>query len=454
MSSSSSFTLLPYQQDDVSRCINQFKGRCFLSHEMGLGKSLISLAVANHFNGKKLVLCPSYLTLNWLNELIKFGFCSSANDRVSQVIKKTTDRIEFSSSFVIMSYDIAVRKINELQSLTFETIICDESHFLKNRDSKRFKTLESFLSRSSKQLLLLTGTPAPNKVKDLWSQLFLLDPIRFKNYYDFANRYCNGHKSYYGYDDTGSSNEGELNEMLTARYMIRRLKKDVLPDLPLKRRIIVPIEVKVTASMKKDKKKLAQLNKVINEEQCSKAHQELKYLISKMFHQLAPEKAIVLKTYFENTLAEIASTDKVILFAHHMNILDTIELVCQTLKIGYIRCDGSTSVEEKNGRITRFLDENSDVNIALLGLQACSTGLNLVPVSKMFFCEVTYNLDIIKQAEDRIHRIGAKGESLEYIYLIAENTIDENVMRNITWKHGIIDQVIDNGKQENEFDFE
>jgi SWI/SNF-related matrix-associated actin-dependent regulator 1 of chromatin subfamily A len=232
--------------------------------------------------------------------------------------------------------------------------------------------------------------------------------------------------------------------------MVRRLKKDVLKDLPTKHRVATYIEVKTTAEMRKDGVQLQRLNKVLGKVQNlnevvephhRKMFNQRQFLISKMFNDLAVAKAPVVCEYLMDFLT---STDnKVVVFGHHKCMLDAIEaLVRDELKIGYIRIDGKNPMEPRQGWIDNFVDETSGIRVAILSLKACCTGLNIVPVSQMIFASLCWDPATLRQSEDRIHRIGA-ASSCSYHYLVAQDTIDDNVFSSIQKKFANADRVVD-----------
>jgi SWI/SNF-related matrix-associated actin-dependent regulator of chromatin subfamily A-like protein 1 len=443
--------LFNYQLEDVRRAINQYAGRVLLAHEMGCGKTIISIAIAQHYGGKVLIICPSYLRANWRNELLKW------TKHKIQIINKTTDDVADNNDALIISYDLLVRKIDDFKDYRFDTIVVDESQYLKNPKSKRFKHISAWLSSASKSLLLLSGTPATNCVRDLYAQLHILYPKFFDNYYEFTIRYCKGHQARFGWDDRGVSNVGEL-QFILSKMMIRRIKRDVLNDLPSKRRMKLYLEVALTRKMKTQN---SQLNKIFAEmnkiqeiedtpERLKKTLNKMLYLISSMFTELSHVKKKVLIEYFRENVFE----DKFIIFAHHQHVLDALEELFKDCGTGYIRIDGSTKMEERQRLVDLFIDcEQKDIRVALLSLKACSTGLNFTPVSKMFFAEMLWEQATLLQAEDRINRIGCTSKC-EYVYFICEKTIDERVFSNVTKKFKIIENLIDGGNNVDGFEFD
>jgi SWI/SNF-related matrix-associated actin-dependent regulator 1 of chromatin subfamily A len=226
--------------------IDVYGSRCLLADDMGLGKTRQALAfIGYHLPSRTLVVCPSYLRYHWQHALKELLSCES------QLVKKGSETL--TGAVCIVSYDML--HTLQIPSGLFDVVVCDESHYVKSRKTKRTKALTP-LVRSAQHALLMTGTPALNRPIELFSQLFMLRPVYIKNYSSYAARYCNGKPTPFGYDDRGSSNSHELNWVLTRGFMIRRLKRDVLTQLPSKTRHTVWLElttrqlVKVKAEFK------------------------------------------------------------------------------------------------------------------------------------------------------------------------------------------------------------
>jgi len=134
-----------------------------------------------------------------------------------------------------MSYDLAARRHEEIQKRCFQAVIADETHYLKSRDAKRSVNLVPVLAQA-KRCLLISGTPMLAKPVELFNLLKVLRPDIFGNFNEFAQRYCAPKAGTYGMDYSGNSCCQELHYLLSTNLMIRRLKADVLSELPAKRR--------------------------------------------------------------------------------------------------------------------------------------------------------------------------------------------------------------------------
>jgi len=421
--------LFDYQKEGVRQVIQKFNGKALIGDEMGLGKTLQAIAVFQYYRPKSLlVICPAYLRYTWKHEVIKWL------DVEPTVINKGKDAFE--GNIVIVSYELA----SKAKQLNYEMVICDESHYLKSPKTKRTKALTPMLKKQ-KYLLLLTGTPALNRPCELFPQCHVLRPDLFKNWKDFTKRYCDGKMSPLGYYDySGSSKKFELNWLIQKTIMVRRLKRDVLTQLPKKHRseIYLSIQKAQINILKPLFQKWFALNQKIKtlEPACKeiqKAAFERKVLITELYRKssLAKIKAVkkVIKDMVDQKL-------RFIVFCYHKSFMDEIQQVLGS----HIRIDGTTPVPKRQEYVDQF--QNGEVQVALLSLLAASTGFTLTSTSLMVFAELYFVPGTMLQAEDRIHRIGQK-ESCDIRYIIGEGTLDDYIFKMIVRKLDTLDSVLD-----------
>ena len=159
----------------------------------------------------------------------------SIKDKDIQLFKKGKDEWSANACIFIMSYDLAMRRHEEIEKKNFKVCIADESHYLKSRDAKRSKYLMPILTKS-KRVILISGTPMLSRPVEIYNLLKILRPDLMGSFSEYASRYCSPKETPYGMDYTGNSCTKELHYILGQSVMIRRLKKDVLSELPPKRR--------------------------------------------------------------------------------------------------------------------------------------------------------------------------------------------------------------------------
>lgn len=444
-------TLLPFQKQAIFRMYH--KKRLMNACDMGLGKSIQAISIIHAFSNEEkgdLIVCPGSLRSNWKNEFKKWA-PEKKIIVIDSIDKKKEKEIvhEFlysKSTVMITSYELASKLIGLLKPAArkrnyFNSIIVDESHYLKEPTSKRYCLLRNIMEHSN-QLFLLSGTPSPNRPAELQGQLALIDPNTFSNRRVFCDRYCNGYIDQYGrYNDRGCSKRRELGFLLSY-YMIRLRKDDCLSDLPdvSRNKMILPCHVE------KDKysDKLNRVKDIIESKRSGLL--EVQQLVSKLFLETSYAKIESVLEYIRNNI-ENDDMEKTIIFCTHRCMYEAIENLLEN-KCNYISICGNTPKESRQKLIDRFL--KGDAKIALLTLGTCSTGLTLTPVRNMIFTELHWCPSIIQQAECRINRIGgAKG--LEYTYLLGENTLDEYIFSKLSKKTDIVNSIIDQNELDNMF---
>ncbi|XP_006349876.1 SWI/SNF-related matrix-associated actin-dependent regulator of chromatin subfamily A-like protein 1 isoform X2 [Solanum tuberosum] len=410
--------LLPFQREGV-RFALQHGGRILLADEMGLGKTLQAIAVVScvRESWPVLVLAPSALRLHWASMiqqwmnipsseiLVVLSQCSGSNKGGFKIVPSNTKKsIHLDGVFNIVSYDTVSKLQDLLMASTFKVVIADESHFLKNAQAKRTSASLPLLQKAQ-YVILLSGTPALSRPIELFKQLEALHPTVYKNVHEYGNRYCKG--GIFGVYQ-GASNHEELHSLIKATVMIRRLKKDVLSELPQKRRQQVFLNLgekemrQVNALFReleviKGKRKSAQ-----SEEEANSLKFAEKSLISKIYTASAEAKIPAVLDYL-GTMVE--ANCKFLIFAHHQSMIDSIHEYLLKKKVGCIRIDGSTPSALRQDLVTDF-QEKETIKAAVLSIRAGGVGLTLTAASTVIFAELSWTPGDLIQAEDRAHRIG------------------------------------------------
>lgn len=206
--------------------------QAFLADDMGLGKSCQAVVAADMIGAENiLVLCPGSVRANWEREFDRF----SPMDRPCRVLYSGKDTLP-EKGVVVCSYDLLKAFAPKFKTKTWDVLILDEAHYLKERSSDRTRYVYGHgkrspgLDKSALVVWRLSGTPAPNWADELYTHLksagVIDDP-----YWDFTFRYCTGFDSTYGYKITGHKNVDELKKLL-GRFMLRRTKEEVMAELP------------------------------------------------------------------------------------------------------------------------------------------------------------------------------------------------------------------------------
>ena len=231
--------LRPFQKQAVSFIESQ-QGRALIADQMGLGKTIEALAwIQLHPELRPVVIvCPASVKLNWAKETKKW----LSNPKI-QVISGRKNGYSLTGNIIIINYDIVPSWVNAIKTLIPRIIILDEAHYIKNSKAKRTRAIKQ-ICKGVSHILTLTGTPIVNRPIEMFNAINLVAPKIFPSLWKYAHRYCNARHNGFGWDFNGASNTQELHEKLTKTVMIRRLKKDVLKELPEKQRTVVPIPIK------------------------------------------------------------------------------------------------------------------------------------------------------------------------------------------------------------------
>ncbi|KKK72678.1 hypothetical protein LCGC14_2901470, partial [marine sediment metagenome] len=203
--------------------------------EMGLGKTMQAIGVINSQGAivRTLVVCPATLKLNWKTELEKWL------TRQPQTVAVAHANQPFPrADTVIINFDILTKFADEIKRERWDILIVDECHFVKNPKTQRSKAVKAI---TAKRRLYLTGTPIVNRPVELWPIISELAPDVFNHFWTFALRYCKAKYNGFGWDMKGASNLPELQKKLRSTIMVRRLKSEVLKELPPKVRQVIEI---------------------------------------------------------------------------------------------------------------------------------------------------------------------------------------------------------------------
>ncbi|XP_003741169.2 SWI/SNF-related matrix-associated actin-dependent regulator of chromatin subfamily A-like protein 1 [Galendromus occidentalis] len=419
--------LMPFQTEGVVRGISQ-NGKILIADDMGLGKTVQSLAIASYYREEwpLLIVCPSSMRFNWRQAIVQW--LPSLTEDDIQVIVKTNEPLG-ANQVVITSYEMMGRRSEDLLGGNFKVLIFDESHFLKNYKSQRTKVAQE-LSAESRRIILLSGTPALSRPVELYPQIRCLALKHLPSIYDFAARYCNARETRFGLDMSGSSNLEELHILLKAIIMIRRLKSEVLDQLPAKQRNVLILDPTLV-----DAKDAQADNYSLLLQKESLTDSEKRSALMSYFRLTSEMKRKAVCKYIEELLE---SDCKFLVFAHHQYLLNALAEVLTKKKVKYIRIDGKVSSEARQTLCEEF--QTSDAcRVALLSITAANAGITLHAASLVVFAELFWNPGILTQAEDRVHRIGQTQTCL-VTYLIARGTADDFIWPIIEGKLSVLNR--------------
>ncbi|NXU89032.1 SMAL1 protein, partial [Xiphorhynchus elegans] len=406
-------SLMPFQREGVNFGILR-NGRLLLADDMGLGKTIQAICIAAYYQKEwpLLVVTPSSVRFTWAEAFHRW-LPSLSPDSTNVVV---TGKDNLTGSLInIISFDLLSKMDKQLKS-TFQVVIVDESHFLKNMKTARCRAAMPLL-KAAKRVILLSGTPAMSRPAELYTQIAAVQPTFFPLFHSFGLRYCDAKKMPWGWDYSGSSNLTELKILLEESIMIRRLKSDVLSQLPAKQRkmvVVAPegISAKTKAVLEAEAKKMAK---------GYKNKQQEKEALLVFFSRTAEAKIRSVVEYILELLE--SGNNKFLVFAHHKIMLDSVVAELQKKHVEYIRIDGSTPSAERQSLCQKFQFSEKQA-VAVLSLTAANMGLTLSAADLVVFAELFWNPGILIQAEDRAHRIG-QTSSVNIHYLVARGTADD-----------------------------
>ena len=407
------------------------RSAALLADEMGTGKTIQLAGLLNLTAPRRvLVVTLASMKIVWALELRKWLV-----DRLIpiMVLKGGTKPQDLREEGIwIVNYELLDKFRSELSGRLLDLLALDEAHYIKNRSSQRTKAAH-LLSRAAKQKILLTGTPLLNCPMELWSLLHFLCPLDWPNFYKFAHRYCAPVRTEWGWDYSGARNLEELNTRLRSGLMMRRLKKDVLSQLPPLSRALVPLSVSGSGALS-DLVSQAGYDPFNLPETLEGS--EIPFdCLAKIRHELGRLKV---KAAIQFILEQAEGyNEKFVIFAHHRAVLKELALNLP----GSVLVTGETPPEDRLAAIERFSND-ATVSYFVAAIHAMGVGVTLSAASRAVFVEQDWTPAILRQAEDRLHRIG-QTQAVLIQYLVVPDSIDVNITRTVVAKMDVIERAIE-----------
>jgi SWI/SNF-related matrix-associated actin-dependent regulator 1 of chromatin subfamily A len=430
---------LPYQRAGIAYA--QARRDTLIGDEMGLGKTVETIGLINAEPSieRVLVICPASLKINWRRELERW------------LVRPMSIGIANGGAFpdadvVILNYDILAKHRAAINAVQWDLAVLDECHFLKNPKAQRTRLVLGHWDRDeakrirpigARRRLFLTGTPIVNRPVELWPLIQATNPsglgrIGFMRY---AARFCDAKKTHFGWDFSGASNLDELQRILRESVMVRRLKADVLTELPAKRRqiMVMPVtdpDIRDTLRAELEaydayedaglKERTAAFNK-----------------LSDLRHRTALAKV---PTALEHIRGMLEETDKLVVFAHHHDVIETLRVGLQ--EYGAVSLTGEDSGRARQEAVDRF-QGNPGTRVFIGSIQAAGLGLTLTAAQTVVFVELDWVPGNMTQAEDRLHRIGQTGSVLVQ-HLVLNDSLDARMRTILVEKQTVLDAALDN----------
>jgi SWI/SNF-related matrix-associated actin-dependent regulator of chromatin subfamily A-like protein 1 len=428
--------LKPFQRAGVRYLLAQ--RRAFLADEQGLGKTIEALATLEADDAyPAIVVCPASLKLNWQRELAQW-----LPGRTTEVLEGTDATVSPTRADVtVVNYDIVAARLDGLRALAPRALVLDESHYCKNGAAKRSQAVGRLAATVPQDglVLALTGTPVMNRPPELISQLRILGRLSdFGSGAQFSQRF------------RGPDAHLRLHWHLRARCFARRLKADVLPQLPAKTRSVVPVELD-----NEPEYRLAERDVVA---WLQSQPLDLRVLDAKVAAALRAERLVRLNALkklaargkLHAALAWIhdfcSSGERLVVFARHREIqhavLDRFPSALHIL--------GDDAHAARDASVSAFqTPDSADNQLIVCSIEAAGHGLTLTQASNVAFLELDWTPAKHDQAEDRCHRIGQQ-DAVNAWYLLAADTIDEAIANLLERKRAVIGAVTDGREQNDE----
>lgn len=426
--------LLPFQE--VGRDFLALRNNAILADDMGLGKTYQALEAIRKLRlSSGIILCPQSMRRSWvkrIREQIPLAF-----------IKEITSPkfVPEISAFNVVNYDIVWKEplITYFKEQDWSLLLCDESHYMKNIEANRTKTIlgKRGLYNKCQRRWLMTGTPILNRPIELYPALRSLFPEflgKYMNFYDYAYKFCAGHQGEFGFDCTGASNLGELSQILKP-IMLRRLKSEVQSELP---------------KVSYEKIYLDPSDKLISLTEQERTEFNFKTVsgeISSLRRALGVIKAVAAVNHLKDLL-EVKS--KIVVFIWHK---DVASMIYDSFDNQAVLYTGEQSAIQKEEAIAKF---NADPRIKLFigNIQSAGIGVDGLQFicDTCVFVEMSYVPNEIMQAIGRLDRMGQTKPVLAQ-FLVAENSMDENLINTLTEKAKNINIILDERRGANQTEF-
>ncbi|WP_242982157.1 DEAD/DEAH box helicase [Clostridium sp. LS] len=414
-----------------------------LADEMGLGKTVQTIAFLLSEDGKKsIIIAPTSLVYNWKNEFIKFA----PSMKIGVVHGNKNERANVVEN--INKYDVLLTTYGTLrndeenyENLHFDYCILDEGQNIKNPLAKSTKCVKNIKAKSK---FVLTGTPIENNLIELWSIFDFIMPNYLYNPTFFKKKFIDNDNSAI-----------ELQKFIRP-FMLRRLKKDVIKELPDK--IEKNYYVELTKQQRKVYATYVKDIKAKMEDESFGGDKITIFSYLTKLRQLCLDPSIVVDKYaggsakIEEALKlieeNIENGHKILLFSQFTSVLSNISDELSKNKIEHMYLDGSTKADKRLELVEEF-NKSNKCKVFLISLKAGGTGLNLTSADVIIHFDPWWNPAVEDQATDRAHRIGQKNV-VQVFKLISEGTIEERIINLQDSKKELISDVLDSDyKSEN-----
>lgn len=418
-------TPYPFQRAGAEALVKS-GGRMILADEMGLGKTIQAIMYLQYNKTQRpaLVVVPASLKINWYKEITKW----IGGEKVYIVNGgKPFDLRLTGATIVVINYDVLSKWVETIKTWAPKVMVLDEAHYCKNTKAQRTKAAQA-LAKVIPSVIPMTGTPIVNRPMELFPLLNMLAPKEWSNFFQFAKRYCDAYQDRFGWHFEGASNLEELHRKMRP-YVVRRVKKDVLTELPEKVRstLVIPFDSKMKAEYDEYiRKAMEGTTEAVQLAEIEKAKQAA--AIGKM------------KSAIEWISSFIEQGEKLVVFATHHKTVDTL---MEAFPGQAVKLTGAENTNQRQDAVDRFQNDEQ-IRLFVGNIKAAGVGITLTAASNVAFVEFGWTPGDHTQAEDRCHRIG-QTDSVTAYYLVGEGTIDEDIVSLLEKKRQVV-EIVHEGK--------
>jgi SNF2 family DNA or RNA helicase len=428
----------------MSRLAYWGAGAC-LADDMGLGKTIQSLALilSRAPNGATLILAPTSVCINWAEEAARFA--PTLNVQVfGNGDRQTMLNNAGAFDLIICSYGLLQTEGERLQAVQWHTLIADEAQAIKNGMTKRSKAA---MALKADFRMVTTGTPIENHLGELWTLFNFINPSLLGSLGQFNERYANP------IENNHDHNAQQRLKKILRPFVLRRLKNDVLTELPARTEVTLHIELsKEERAFYEALRREAM--RVMEESQKSGGQQQLQVLaeIMKLRRACCNPKLVMTESplisskleAFEELVDELLDNKhKALVFSQFVGHLSLIRELLDKKKIPYHYLDGSTPVAQRKKAMNAF--QAGDGDLFLISLKAGGTGLNLTAADYVIHMDPWWNPAVEDQASDRAHRMGQKRPVTVY-RLVAKDTIEDKIVALHHQKRDLANSLLEGGE--------
>lgn len=395
-----------------------------IGHEQGLGKTILG---AQQLRPGSVVVCPSSVILNWVKELSIWR-----PELKVQPILRNKDEVHVDTEVLVISWGM----LNTHPGVPVPYVLVgDESQNIKNREAKRSRKFAE-LARDADEVYLLSGTPMPNRTRELWTQLRCLKATDL-SYAEFTRKYSDAHQARFGWDDSGASNVDELRDLLNT-VMVRRDKTDpqIAAELPPKVHQIIEIDAPVSRAEREIALSAAQAIRTVG-------HLDAKTVPFEEQATFRKDSGLrKIKDVIDFCHDLLNNERKLVVFAHHKEVIAAYMKAFKAAGYAPVRIDGSSSVGSRQHAVEQFQDPDSDCRVLVGNIIAAGTGITATAASSLVFGEIDWVPGNNAQASDRVHRYGQGADCVNIYYIVARDGIDHRLLEALLEKEETINQVV------------